>query len=126
MKCPYCNNEAELTTSDIVYSHIKYFAKDKHFYICNECDARVGCHKGTTTPLGTMANRELRELRMKVHKTFDKMWKYKFNDTYMDRTKAYLWLAKKMEMTKDECHIGMFGIEECKKALKILGKGENK
>ena len=33
--------------------------KNEWFYQCQNCNARVGCHRGTTRPLGNVANEVL-------------------------------------------------------------------
>jgi len=35
------------------------------------------------------------------------------------RTQAYNWLANKMNITPDKCHIGMFNEEQCEKVMDI-------
>lgn len=44
-------------------------------YYCRECDAYVGCHKNSRRALGTMADKPLRNLRVKVHRTLDPLWR---------------------------------------------------
>jgi hypothetical protein len=34
----------------------------------------VGCHKGTTKPLGRLADAELREWKKRAHAAFDPVW----------------------------------------------------
>jgi hypothetical protein len=111
--CPYCGEVAEFCSSARVYY-------GKHYgdiYLC-EClpeKAYVGVHKGTERPKGTLANKELRELRKKVHAVFDPIWKEKRKT----RSKAYKWLANEMKINTKKCHIGMFNIEQCKQAIQI-------
>lgn len=54
-------------------------------WYCKDCDAYVGCHNNTKTPLGIMANRELREWRIKAHAAIDPLWKTGF----MTRKEVY-------------------------------------
>lgn len=90
--------------------------------MCRICDARVGTHKNSKTPLGTLANSELRALRKVCHKRFDSLWKSK----QMTRSGAYRWLAKSMNLSPKEAHIGMFNEVQCKQLIKNLTqeKGE--
>ena len=62
------------------------------FYQCQNCNARVGCHKGSTRPLGNLANEALRMKRMETHQVFDNFWK----ERGMSRTQGYKWMAKKL------------------------------
>lgn len=118
--CPYCSSETEYTDSLEVYS--KSYGM---IYICKPCDAWVGTHKGDPTQaLGRVANAELRELKTQVHKLFDPLWekavKVRGWSKQKARSSAYSWLAKRMLLPVEQCHIGMFDIERCQKAIKIL------
>lgn len=112
--CPYCKREAELTTGEYIYPSCKSL-KDIKIYVCWDCDARVGCHKKTGEPLGTPANEELREWRKMAHATFDPIWiKGK-----LTRKEAYAKLSNEMNIHKDDCHIGHFDINMCKKVIEV-------
>lgn len=113
MICPYCNERAEFISSKDFYG-TDY---KTNLYVCEPCDARVGTHKGSKTPLGTMANEKLRKLRKRCHLAFDPKWK----SGKMTRTNAYRWLQQEMNLTPEEAHIGMFDEERCLKLLEILG-----
>jgi len=120
--CPYCNRKAKLVTGRKIYSDYTKRG-DKYFWVCWFCDAYVGCHSynshfglNGTEPLGTLANKQLRTARIKVHKMFDPTWKV----GNWDRTKAYMWLATRLGVPTDECHIGNFDLETCVKAIKAL------
>ena len=65
--------------------------------------------------MGYLANAELRRLKMNAHRWFDRIWRQK----YMERKAAYKWLAHKMGMTEDECHIGKFNPEQCCKVVEL-------
>ena len=76
-------------------------------YWCKDCDAHVGCHNNTREPLGTMANKELREHRMKAHAIVDPLWKTgKFSRGYV-----YSMLAKWFE--RPAVHIGELDKYDC-------------
>lgn len=110
--CSYCNEVPEILPS------IKFYGRDygTYVYLCRPCGAYVGTHKGTTTPLGTLANAELRELRKIAHAEFDPLWK----NRVMSRSKAYKELSIFMRVPKKEAHIGMFTKEQCQKLIKHL------
>ncbi|MFJ8103369.1 zinc-finger-containing protein [Lysinibacillus sp. NPDC096212] len=72
MICPYCQTQAEFISSKDFYG-TNYRT---NLYVCRPCDARVGTHGRGKTPLGTMANAELRELRKLCHARFDVRWKF--------------------------------------------------
>lgn len=111
--CNYCGNEAKLVSSKSFYGR----SYGTHLYVCWECDARVGTHRNSLVPLGTLANRELRQLRKECHQHFDVLWKSR----KMSRSQAYHWLRKKMNLSREEAHIGMFNKSQCKELLAHLG-----
>lgn len=83
-------------------------------YWCRECDALVGTHHNNpNSPLGTMANKELRMWRRKAHAVFDQLWK----SGKMTRDNAYLLLKEKFNK---KVHIGESDIEMCKKVIKLV------
>jgi len=108
--CPYCERPTELV--------------DRRRWVCKPCGARVGCHPGTTTPLGIPANEETRGLRVLVHRNFDKLWMELAQMTRLGRGQArkmgYAWLAMKLRIEPKDCHVGMFDAERCGGALLIL------
>jgi len=113
--CPYCNKEAKFVTGEYVYP-FQLQHKDKNYYICDACDAYVGCHKGTRKALGTLADIELRALRIAVHVRFDHMW----TSGVITRKDAYITLAKRLKIPLTKCHIANFDIKTCKKVLEII------
>lgn len=117
MKCPYCGEEAELTTGHKVYPHRSDLAHLK-VWACFPCDAWVGTHKNSPEhkPLGRLANGELRRAKMSAHAAFDPWWK----SGKMSRHEAYAMLAEKMGLPKEKAHIGMFDVEQCKQVVLLF------
>ena len=56
--CRYCGNPVVFTSNAEIYGNGKCF-------LCRNCGAFVGVHTETLTPLGTLANEELRKWRKK-------------------------------------------------------------
>lgn len=75
--------------------------EQEKFYQCQNCNARVGCHKGTTRPLGNLANETLRMKRKETHQIFDSFWR----ERGMTRTQGYHWMAKKLRLSEQLAHI---------------------
>jgi hypothetical protein len=113
MICPYCNKEALWCENKIIYG--KNYGNSYMCWYCKDCDAYVGCHNNTKEPLGVMADKELRILRIKCHDKFDDIWK---NGT-VTRKQAYKELQEIMEINQDEAHIGKFDKEQCRKFLTL-------
>lgn len=114
--CAYCGGGVSLKDSKIIYGR-----SYGNIYICDkypECDAYVGVHKSDgKTPLGTIANKELRELRKICHNNyFDPLWK----SGKITRNEAYKFLQRIMGLTAEDCHIAMFNIDQCKELIKKL------
>ena len=80
----------------------------------------MGCHKGTTRPLGDVANETLRLKRMETHRVFDEMWRRR----NWSRTRAYKWLAKEMELSTKEAHIGGFEMDECQFVIDLCNRNQ--
>jgi len=114
--CPYCHRPAKLATGANIYPHRPDLV-DKVFWRCAPCDAYVGCHPKHrkwsptgTTPLGRLANAELRREKQRAHAAFDPLWK----SGEMRRTEAYKWLAEQLGMSAANCHIGMLDANACR------------
>lgn len=110
--CPYCGSSAVLIMGiDLYPEHPETFAR--YYWKCpGVCDAHVGANLKSLEPNGPLANRTLRNLRVRCHLVFDQLWK----DGHFNRREAYEWLAKSMEMTREDCHIAKFNEDDCKVA----------
>lgn len=117
--CDYCGRRAEYVDSKVVYG--KSYGK---IYLCRNCMAWVGVHKGTNKPLGRLANAELRFWKKQAHAAFDPLWKYGRFRGY--RNAAYAWLAERMRLPVEKTHIGMFDVAECRKAIQICRNERSK
>lgn len=115
VKCSYCGKDASLVTGKEIYPHRKDLY-DLKFWQCPPCDAYVGCHKvgngygDGTRPFGRLANPELREAKQMAHLHFDKLWN---GAGAMTRNAAYRWLARKLGIPFEQCHIGEFDVSLC-------------
>ncbi len=91
------------------------------FYQCQNCNARVGCHRGSKRPLGNLANEVLRLKRMETHQVYDAFWKSKG----MIRTQAYKWLAERMQIPEQQAHIGSFEMDQCQRVIDLCREYED-
>jgi hypothetical protein len=116
MKCPYCGNEAELSTGYRVYPHRPDLSHLK-IWACFPCDAFVGTHKNSPThaALGRLANAELRMAKRKAHSAFDPIWM----GGAMSRKSAYKWLSIELGIPFDQTHIGMFDVDLCARVVAL-------
>jgi len=111
--CPYCGTFSKMVTGQRIYPH-RQDLFDMQFYLCAPCDAYVGCHEGTTNPLGRLADLALRRAKNRAHAAFDPLWR----NGKMKRQSAYKWLAQQLGIDAKDCHIGMFDVEICEKVVK--------
>ncbi len=110
--CPYCLNLTEYVDSSIIYG--KSYGM---IYLCKRCDAYVGVHRGTSKALGRLADKKLRHWKKEAHKYFDNIWMRK--KCSGARVQGYKWLTCELDIQESLCHIGMFDIDRCKKAVEI-------
>ncbi len=121
MICPYCKQPAIWCENSEIYG--RRYGRSYMCYLCQPCNAYVGCHNNSKRALGTLANKELREWRMKAHAIFDPIWRKSKNNkfkTFNDRKRryeAYEWLSR--ELNKISIHIGWSDVEDCKKIISI-------
>ena len=114
MRCPYCGRFVKLRKGSELFGPN---ARIKKVYVCSNypvCDAYVSADsKGK--PMGTLANKGLRELRVQAHKSFDRLWR----SGYMTREWAYKWLSVRLGINERHCHIGQFGEERCEETIEL-------
>lgn len=133
--CPACGTAARLTDGREIYPHRPDLA-DKPIWACTICeDTYCGCHPGTEEPLGTPADGGLREARMLLHvRRLDPIWKNAHRTGgygHLDeagvksvrraaRARVYRFLAVRMSLTEEQCHVGLFTVEQCREAWDAL------
>jgi hypothetical protein len=108
--CNICGGSVRLVNNETIYG--KPYGKYPYVYYCSACGAYVGVHPDNS-PLGILADKEMRELRSRCHELFDKTWKNK-----TQRTINYGKLAMKLRVRK--AHFAWMSKEELRKAIKIL------
>lgn len=124
--CPYCNSPTIEVTGDEIYGKGRGYGHVKMFKCSGTCDAYVGTkfENGVRVSNGSLANKELRELRKECHNIFDTKWKGRANET-IARRKCYSWLRNFTKLPEELAHIGMFNIEQCKILLAEMTKNHN-
>ena len=117
--CPYCGSDSEYIDNSYIYAE-----STGMIYICKPCDAYIGTHKDQPLKsLGSLANKELRDKRVRVHALFDPMWQRNEREgvpRHVARSDAYRWLSMALELDPEYTHIGMFDLEMCNKAIKAI------
>lgn len=118
--CDYCGNPAVLCDSGRVYHGRSYGL----IWYCAQDQAWVGVHKNNKAhaPLGRLANAELRRWKQNAHAVFDPLWERairKYGSKTKARGRAYAWLAEKLGIPLEQCHIGRFDVAQCKQVVEV-------
>ena len=106
--CRYCGGKIRVVPAEQIYGKAaaeRLNLQTEYIHQCQNCNARVGCHKGTKRPLGSVANETLRLKRMETHHVFDSFWRRKG----MTRT-----------------HIGGFEMDQCQMTIDLCNVEEEK
>lgn len=112
-RCPYCGSPAVLRSADGIYINNP---RESMLYVCKNypaCDAYVRVHPGTTKPMGSLANKKLRNLRMEAHRWFDQI----YMRGIMSKQDAYRWLSDVLCIPFLDTHIGQMGEYYCSKVI---------
>lgn len=121
--CNICKQESVIFTSNkIIYG--REYGSGKCYY-CTNCKAYVGTHKPRPEEaLGLLANKEMRDMKMKCHDLFDVFWKTKETrkEQCCARKEAYERLANELNISLEECHFGWFDMTMLNKAYSLLLK----
>lgn len=117
--CLHCGESCALTNSrGQPFTGRK---RSKPYWTCQSCpDSRVGCHPGTTKPLGFAADRSTRRARGILHaRMVDPLWKGTRNASH-NRRAIYRFMSDHLGIDVDDTHIGMFDIETCREVWRLL------
>jgi len=119
MKCNYCERNAEWVENKVIYG--RNYGKSYMIWFCKNCDAYVGCHKNTKEALGTLAKKELRNLRKEAKSLFIKEFLYgEWQVPFRVKKDAYHRLADMIGTKRSETHFGMFNESACQKIISLL------
>lgn len=135
-RCNECGGTTRLTDGAEVYPY-RPDLRTKPIWRCDPCGAYIGCHPGTTCPLGTAAGPETRRARSILHTRWllpiwREAWRY-YNEpdrhvtpnrrrkaAHKARPRVYAFLADRLGLSADECHVGLFTIRQCEAAQRVL------
>ena len=107
LNCPECGGKLRLRSGDW-----------GPYYSCeNRCGVTHGAFK-SGKPRGVPGDLETIALRKAAHEKFDQLWKM-HSHIPNARTKAYEWLARKMNCPISECHMAKFNKEQLRRVIGI-------
>ncbi|GJD55215.1 zinc-finger-containing protein [Methylobacterium dankookense] len=132
--CSTCQKLSRLTDGREIYPGRSDLHANR-IYVCDGCGAYVGCHEGSDRPLGTLAGPQLRAARIKLHERMvDPLWRFADRCGAYEpeseaarekirraaRVRVYSFLADRMGLSRDETHVSMFDLEQCRDAWRAL------
>lgn len=118
IKCPYCGAQAFRRPAAAVRRNAR---PGEEVYVCARfpaCDAYVSAHKESGLPMGTLANRPLREKRRQAHIALSQLWERGL----MTKKEAYRWLQVQLSLPETEAHIGRFSDYRCEQVIALCGR----
>lgn len=120
--CPYCQQAALRMTGRELYPRKPELA-NKHYHVCRNCDAWIGCIDGTWEPIGHLANAELRRAKQDVYAAIEPIYLKAMSENNWTKSLArnlvYGWLATELNMTSGTASIGDFDLKQCQLVLLI-------
>ena len=117
IKCQYCGSQAYLRPASVLNKTEKADA-DAMFYVCARypvCDAYVTANAGNLMPMGTLANRQLRQKRRAAHVALNRLWQ----SNIMTRKEAYRWLQLQLGVEEEDAHIARFLDYRCDETIRL-------
>lgn len=117
VKCPYCGAYAMRRPASVVYGE-SALKGDGYLYVCSRwpaCDAYVSAHLKSGQPMGTLANGDLRHLRILAHRALEGFQRR----NRMEKWESYLWLQDRLGLTEEQTHIAMFSEYLCGQVIEV-------
>lgn len=117
ISCPYCGSPALCWPAGMVHGSSTQ-EKGRYLYVCSrfpECDAYVAAHKKDKSPMGTLANGDLRHKRILAHRALKELQSFR----HMEKWAAYLWLQGKLGLNEEQAHIGLFSGQMCDRVVSL-------
>lgn len=112
--CPCCTGQVRLVNNMEIYG--RSYGNWPFAYKCDGCGATIGVHPNSIYPVGTLANRALREERQRVHDALDRMRREDWVTVSVARER----LAQMMSIPVAACRIATFDLDLCRKALQVM------
>lgn len=121
--CIYCGNNLDKVLGHDLLKlnrNFKFFERGSYYYVCQNGHelAYVRAHTTSGLPMGFVANRHLRGLRIEAHKAFDTLWKGR--TAHMSRKDAYYWLAEAMKIPVDNLHMSWLTAKQCQAVVDAI------
>lgn len=120
--CCKCGDiECDLVNGVDIYPH-RPDLSHLNFYKCPECGGYVGCHRGSTRPLGVIPTPDIKRARSYIHGLLDPMWRTR----KYGKSRGWWYRNIAKELGIPEYHTGWTrSIEECRDVWRAIKKIEN-
>lgn len=118
VRCSYCGEYAELISSDKMFSNSPSYP-NKFFYRCVPCNAYVPCYEGTKTPMGRLADRDLRKAISDAKRAYYDVINFKIRNGTSKQSafrSTKIWLAHKLHIPTEGLNFNMMTHDECLRA----------
>ncbi len=118
IRCPVCGGVGILRPASEIYGDP---ARTDRMYVCSNyprCRSYVGTYPGTNIPMGTLADGDLRHLRIQAHRRFDSVWQ----TGIMTRDGAYRWMADLFGIPMSDAHIAKLGEYRCRELIRACDR----
>lgn len=128
--CGECGPGTDITLAQAehIYPHRPDLWDGRWYWKCNSCDAYVGTHKGTLTPLGLPAGAETRRARREAHAAFDPLWQKRQRlsniSTGKARGRGYRWLAEQLGIAGKDCHISHMDAATARRVVEVCRRSK--
>jgi hypothetical protein len=88
-----------------------------YYYACDQtgCPGTIDAHQDTRLPVGVPGTLEVKALRSKGHVLMGQL----IEDRSMSKGRFYCWLSENMGIKPEESHFGMFGKDQCLRAIAL-------
>lgn len=94
---------------------------ENYLYVCGgypACDSYIGVHKKSLSPMGTLADGNLRHKRIEAHRALNEV----INAGVMTKHGLYIWLQNRLCLSETEMHIGKFSYFRCEETIRECKK----
>lgn len=113
-KCPCCEGSVRLVNNREIYG--KSYGTWPYAYLCGGCGAAIGVHPQSIYPVGTLADKKLRETRQCTHDALEQMRRA----FQLDVRQAHERLARLMGIAVAACRIATFDAARCQHAIAVM------
>ena len=84
-----------------------------------DCKGSHGAHPNGK-PLGIPANKETKAARIRAHAAFDYLWQDKDMPYYENRSGAYAWITRALDIEGEDAHIAKFDEQQCEQLVAAM------